>query len=119
MAAGQGWSVIIQGDPMSFDPDVYGTDPGAPLKAQVGDMVCWNNQTEEPHQIAVADKDGTTSFTTELIESRKSSQPGYVAQATDLIDVQINIETGAVTGTIRYSCVKHDGEVGTIQVVTS
>ena len=110
MAAGQGWTVMIQGDPASFDPDVYGTDPGAPLKAQIGDMVCWNNQTEEPHQLAVADSEGKTSFTTDVMQPWKSSQPGYVTQKTDI---------DAATNTIRYFCLKHEGETGTIMVVTS
>ena len=53
--AGQSWSINIvpSKEGVSFNPDVYGCQPGAPLQAQVGDLVSWNNQTESKHQIAV------------------------------------------------------------------
>lgn len=110
MASGQSWSVIINGEPATFDPDVFGTDPGNPLKAQIGDMVCWNNQTEEEHRLAVTDSSGATTFTTDVIAPGKSSSPGYVTQQSD-----------ANAGTIAYHCVVygHDGENGEITVVTS
>src|SRR5687768_14268161 len=108
----QTWSVMIKGSPASFDPDVFGTDPGQPLKAQLGDLVCWNNQTTDKHQIAVTDSKGATIFTTKEIEAFKPSSPGYVPQA----------ENPPVT-TISYHCTLHkdqDGkftENGTITVV--
>lgn len=69
----QVWSIMINGDvPAQFNPDVYNTKPGDPLKAQLGDLVSWNNQTKEPHQIQVG-----STFTTNQIEAAKSSTPGY------------------------------------------
>ena len=114
MAGGQTWSVMMKGTPASFDPDVFGTGAGEPLKAQIGDLVSWNNQTSAKHQIAVTKADGTTSFTTKEIEGFKSSSPGYVTQTADVS-----------SGTISYHCTLHkdqDGkftENGKITVVTS
>jgi len=110
MASGQGWSVIINGEPATFDPDVFGTDPGNPLKAQIGDLVCWNNQSAQDHQLAVTDSTGKITFTTEVIAAGKSSSPGYVATSSD-----------SNGGTIAYHCVLtgHEGENGQITVVTS
>jgi plastocyanin len=58
--AGQSWSINIvpssekpDDKSVSFNPDVYDCPPGSPLKAQVGDLVSWNNQTNNPHQIVV------------------------------------------------------------------
>lgn len=100
----QVWSVMINGkDPASFDPDVYGTEPGQPLKAQVGDLVCWNNQTMDVHQIAIQ---SATPFTTKVIGAYGSSQPGYCIQSGD-------------PKTLTYNCTKHSNETGTITVVTS
>ncbi len=110
MASGQSWSVTINGQPATFDPDVFGTDPGNPLKAQIGDLVCWNNQTAQEHQLAVTDSSGKTTFTTEVIKPGGSSFPGYVATNTD-----------SNAGTIAYHCVVtgHEDEQGQITVVTS
>ena len=98
----QVWSIMINGDVRAqFNPDVYGTGPGEPLKAQAGDLVSWNNQTAQNHMIRVG-----STFTTEKIEPGKSSTPGYVVQA-------------PVSGnTITYVCTTHNEE-GTIQVVAS
>jgi len=111
MASGQSWSVTINGKPATFDPDVFGTDPGNPLKAQIGDLVCWNNQTAEDHQLAVIDGTGKTTFTTELIAAGKPSFPGYVTTKTDQ----------DANGTINYKCTVagHEGENGQITVVAS
>lgn len=93
----QVWSIMINGNvPAKFNPDVFGTGPGEPLKAQLGDLVSWNNQTGDAHQIAVLKADGTVSFTTEKIASFKSSTPGYVTSTTDV-----------VSGTISYHCTLH------------
>ena len=111
MASGQSWSVIINGEPARFDPDVFGTDPGNPLKAQIGDLVCWNNQTAQEHQLAVVDGNGATTFTTNVIVAGQSSSPGYVTMKTDQ----------DASGTINYKCIvpEHEGENGKITVVTS
>jgi hypothetical protein len=54
--AGQSWSINIEpsGDGVSLNPDVYGALPGTPLQAEVGDLVSWNNQTDDDHQISVS-----------------------------------------------------------------
>ncbi len=53
--AGQNWSInIVPSEKgVQFDPDVYGYAPGSPLKAQKGDLVSWNNQTDNKHQIVI------------------------------------------------------------------
>lgn len=106
----QTWPVTINGkNPASFDPDVFGTNPGEPLKAQMGDLVCWNNQTADQHQIQVRKKDGSAIFTTKMLEKFKSSSPGYCLQKGD----------DENTGTIKYYCTQHANESGEITVVTS
>lgn len=54
--AGQSWSINIvpSGNGVSLDPDVFGAQPGTPLQAQVGDLVSWNNQTNDSHRITVS-----------------------------------------------------------------
>jgi hypothetical protein len=74
----QVWSVMINGSvPATFTPDVYGCGDGEAVKAQPGDLVCWNNQTNDPHQIEVYKPGGVATFTTDVIEKSKSSSPGY------------------------------------------
>lgn len=53
--AGQSWSINIvpSGNSVQFNPDVYDCAPGSPLQAQKGDLVSWNNQTDNPHQIVI------------------------------------------------------------------
>lgn len=54
--AGQSWSIDIvpSGDGVSLNPDVFGALPGSPLQAAVGDLVSWNNQTDDDRQIIVS-----------------------------------------------------------------
>jgi hypothetical protein len=54
--AGQSWciNIVPAGDGVSLNPDVWEVKPGAALQAQVGDLVNWNNQTDEPRQISVS-----------------------------------------------------------------
>jgi hypothetical protein len=54
--AGQSWSIKIvpSNGGVSLDPDVYGVRPGTPLKAGVGDLVSWNNESGEKRTISVA-----------------------------------------------------------------
>jgi plastocyanin len=118
--AGQNWSILIKGCPASFDPDAYGTDPGQPLKAQLGDLVCWNNQTGEAHQICLTDEKGAPveppQSLTEEIAQFTSSSPGYVPQVTD---IRPPVPDTAKTGTIYYHCSLHPEEKGQITVVAS
>jgi len=101
--AEQAWSIKIvpgTGGNAQFDPDVFGIDPGQPLKAQTDDVVSWDNQTNNLHQITIGG-----SPITEIIPPWDSSTPGYVIQQT-------------APATIVYGCSKHSGESGTIDVVT-
>jgi hypothetical protein len=113
----QVWSIKIvsAGGTVRFDPDVFGIDPGQPLKAQEGDLVSWNNQTGGPQTVKVS-KPGTDvpAFKTE-IATFMSSSPGYVIQKED-ID-----ETERSPGTIGNVCYEIDGSTvdGTIMVVES
>ena len=54
--AGQSWSINIvpSGGSISLNPDVFGAAPGSPLQAQVGDLVSWNNQTNDDQRIVVS-----------------------------------------------------------------
>ena len=115
--AGQSWSIMITGeDPASFDPDVYGTGPGQPLQAQLGDLVSWNNQTGEAHQICLADQDGNpVRELTDRIAEYTSSFPGYV---TDQADIRPTGTPAPATGTIYYCCSIHPAEKGQITVVS-
>jgi hypothetical protein len=99
----QTWSIKIMpvGDGVRFDPDVFGIEPGQPLKAQEGDLVSWNNRTDRTVVVAVQ-KAGTneTSFKTGLIESFQSSSPGYVIQETDIDTTGAG---GGLVGVVRYN----------------
>lgn len=119
--------IVSVGDGVRFDPDVFGIDPGQPLKAKKGDLVCWNNQTPNT-QVVVVMKAGTTdkSFVTDLIDSFKSSSPGYVIQDAD---IDKKDASGDLVGIVRYNTTyKLPGASpsegpemvdGTIMVVTS
>ena len=112
----QTWSIKIvpAGDGVRFDPDVFGIEPGQPLKAQEGDLVSWNNETSASQVVSVV-KAGTQdkSFETKPIDKFMSSSPGYVIQTTD---VDTNNPPPGAEGTVRYSTGTADG---TITVVNS
>jgi plastocyanin len=120
--AGQSWSITINGKPASFDADVFGTDPGQPLKAQLGDLVSWNNQTGRAHQICLADEtgapvkddNGKLQKLTKRIAKYTSSFPGYVTANTDIRPTSSPLPQ---TGTIYYCCSIHPEEKGQIEVV--
>ena len=78
--AGQSWSINIvpSGSGLQFNPDVYGCDPGSPLQAQKGDLVSWNNQTNDKHQIIV----GTETFDVDPWSSTTAYQVQTAAPAT-------------------------------------
>ena len=106
--AGQSWSITIQAGPeqASFVPDVYvppGTPPKANLQAQVGDLVSWNNQTQQEHEIW---QTGAGRLT-EQINPFRSSTPGYIVALGD----------NQKKGSIQYYCAIHPTETGTIDVV--
>jgi len=98
--AGQSWSINIvsSASGVAFNPDVFGVAPGSPLQAQKGDLVCWNNQTDNPHQLVVGSGDTAETFDV----TPWSSTNAYLIQT-------------AAPATITYSC---DGsETGNIEVV--
>jgi hypothetical protein len=106
--AGESWSItIVPGATgATFVPDVY-TPPGKTasigLQAQVGDLVSWNNQTSQEHEIW---QTGGGQLTRQ-IDPGSSSQPGYIVALTGT----------ATTGSIDYYCSIHPTETGTIDVV--
>lgn len=102
--AGQSWTInIVSGTP-AFVPDVY---PGnlTSLKAQQGDLVCWNNQTNQLHQPWETDSSyqNPTSQLTPVIDPHKSSESYAISQSAPT--------------TIYYYCSIHPNEHGTIEVV--
>lgn len=106
--AGESWSItIVPGEThATFIPDVYtppGTTPAVNLQAQVGDLVSWNNQTAQEHEIW---QTGGGQLTRQ-IDAGGSSTPGYIVALTGT----------AKTGTIDYYCSIHEGEKGAIDVV--
>jgi len=70
-----------------------------PCSAPPGSLITWDNETDQPHQIAVG-----TGFTTDVILAGMSSRPSYIIDS-------------SATGTLDYKCViKDHNEVGTIVV---
>jgi hypothetical protein len=118
---GQSWSIkIVPGDTCAvFVPDVYaptGTAEERPLQAQLGDLVSWNNQTNDRHEIWLTNAEyEPQSAITDPIEPWDSSYPGYVPQQAD-ITPPVPPDT---TQTIYYYCRMHNDEHGQITVVTS
>lgn len=103
--AGNSWSItIVKGNPCTFEPDVY-CPPGTPkpkvLTAQTFDLISWNNQTGQPHQICSGEGAEKTELTDRIAAGGSSG--GYSPQS---------------TGTIDYYCCLHAGEIGTIEVVS-
>lgn len=110
---GNTWAITIQtGVPCaSFVPDVFGAT-GNVLNAEIGDLVCWNNQTSQEHEIWLANAAYEPQRRiTDTIAPFQSSQPGYVPQAGDTTPPKTK------AGTIYYCCSIHPEERGTIQVV--
>ena len=104
--AGNAWSIlIVPGSAYaSFVPDVYvPRDVTAPtaLQAQVGDMVSWNNQTPQEHEIWQTGGDRIT----DQIDAGKSSQPAYIVG-------------GTAPTTVEYYCSIHPDETGSIDVIS-
>lgn len=103
----QAWSVkILPGG--GFVPDVYSADgvPPACLLAENGDLVSWNNQTNQEHQLVETNEQGQTTGVdpmTDIISPWQSSYPGYVIQVKG-------------PATVYYRCAFHEDECGTIEV---
>jgi hypothetical protein len=100
------WSIKIEGKPAVFTPDIDGVKPGTPLKVVQGDLVSWNNESDEPHF---------------LVPDRVPKDPQFSAFMTapltpDNSSGAYNIIAPSGT-TISYSCSLHDHEHGKIVVV--
>jgi plastocyanin len=107
--AGNAWSItIVAGeDEASFVPDVYvppGTASPASLQAQVSDMVSWNNQTDQEHEIWQRNATPPDTQITSQIDAHTSSSPAYIVG-------------GTAPGTVDYYCSIHPTEKGSIDVI--
>jgi plastocyanin len=119
---GDSWSITITGESpyAQFVPDVY-TESGVPpavLQAQIGDLICWNNQTGDAHQLVITDQDynpGTNVAGT--APPWTSSSPGYVPQQSDVSPAVPSGTTPSYPQTIYYCCAYHPNERGTIEVI--
>jgi hypothetical protein len=121
------WSVKIEtvGGQIVFTPDQTGPDqkpaaPGAPLTAQIGDIVSWRNDTGDAHTIWQTDGAGAPVATVTAsgrgippsfdglmsnpIAPDASSSPQYVVYAADEVT------------TIHYCCLLHRNETGSINI---
>jgi hypothetical protein len=96
------WSIKIEGKPAVFTPDIDNIKPGTPLKVVQGDLVSWNNETDDPHFL-VPDDPQFGAFMTAAITPDNSSGAYNVVAA-------INPKTG--TTTISYHCSLHKNEHG-------
>ena len=103
------WSIKIQGKPAVFTPDIDGTPSGQPLKVVQGDLVSWNNMTNDPHWI-VPDDSSLGQFMTKQIDPRSSS-PWYN------IVSQAQTDPTKPPTTISYHCKHHSNERGQMVVV--
>jgi plastocyanin len=97
------WSIKVDGKPAVFTPDIDNVKPGTPLKVVQGDLVSWNNESDQPH-FPVPDEPATFgAFMTAAITPDNSSGAYNVI---------------AKSGTtISYHCSLHDNERGKIVVV--
>jgi hypothetical protein len=105
------WGIqIIPGDGgvAVFAPDVFGLNPGDPIRAQVNDSVSWSNRTEQVHQPWPADEqwqaDPTKQGLCEVIQPWTASTPAYLV-------------AGTADTTINYICLIHPQEHGQIVIV--
>lgn len=105
----------IAGQPAVFVPDLKGAKPGDPLKAQVDDIVTWNNTTNQPHWPWPTDANfkplpdsqvprGSANYLSDQIPPGSSSRPSYVVVAP------------ASGSTIYYCCKLNPAMHGTIVV---
>lgn len=93
-----------------------GSQVGAPLQAQVQDIVTWGNQTQDTHQPWPLDASGhpvpypytgtKANYLSDPIEAGGSSFPQFVV-------------TGTVGQTIFYCCRLHPNERGQIAIVAN
>lgn len=100
------WSItIVQVSPSSvaFRPDLPGAQNGQPLGALAGDLITWNNTTNNAHLLQRTNPaPGGSNFLTNQIPAGQVSDPMYQAPASGT--------------TVTYACTLHSGESGSIVV---
>jgi hypothetical protein len=101
------WSINIApgqepGDCASFVCELQPNAPPNTILAETRDAVTWSNETEDPHQIAIAAGKSGSDFLSEEIPPDHSSRPTYLCLAP------------ASGNEILYSCTLHPGEQGLI-----
>jgi len=99
------WSIKIEGKPAVFTPDIDNLNlkPGTPLQVVQGDLVSWNNETDDPHFPVPDDPAKFGVFMTAAVT------PDNPSGAYNVV---------APSGTtISYRCSLHDNEHGQIVVV--
>lgn len=99
------WSITIvqlSTSSVAFQPDLPGAQPGQPLGVIGGDLITWNNTTNNPHLLQRTNVPaGTSTFLTNQIPAGQVSDPIYQAPS---------------SGTVTYVCTLHSGESGSIVV---
>jgi FtsP/CotA-like multicopper oxidase with cupredoxin domain len=89
--------VPVGGGLAGFQPDLPGSNVGDPLSVAPSSRVSWDNQTNDAHQVAMADN----SYVSNTILPRYTSETDYITPN---------------SGSISYQCTMHDGETGSIVV---
>src|SRR3954447_17113674 len=99
------WSIRIEGKPAVFTPDIENLNlkPGTPLQVVQGDLVSWNNETDDPHFL-VPDDPPTPKDTQFSALMTEPLTPGNSSRAYNIV---------APSGTtISYHCSLHADEHG-------
>ena len=91
--------VELEDGTVVFKPDISSAQPGQPLGANAGDIVTWNNRTNQAHWPVAIDPPG---FLTNDIPAGEVSNPIF------------NIQ-----GPVKYRCQHHPQEQGSIVVPAS
>jgi plastocyanin len=101
------WSIKIEGKPAVFTPDIDNIKPGTPLQVVQGDLVSWNNETDDPHFLVPDDPKYGVFMTAAITPDNPSGAYN--------VNAAVNPQTR--TTTISYHCSLHDNEHGQIVVV--
>jgi plastocyanin len=102
------WSVKIEGKPAVFTPDIedLNVKPGTPLQVVQGDLVSWDNESDEAHFLVPDHVPNGPQFSAFMTAPLT---PGNPSRAYNIV---------APSGTtISYHCSLHDNEHGKIVVV--
>jgi hypothetical protein len=102
------WSIKIEGKPAVFTPDIENLNlkPGTPLQVVQGDLVSWNNESDDPHFLVPDPVPNDPQFSAFMTAPLT---PGNSSGAYNIV---------APSGTtISYHCSLHANEHGKIVVV--